>query len=209
MKIAARVPDLWLDVFSGPKWPKCSFYAPDPKAKIFFEISQFHWISSHDSWENEALFVKIGASSLNQWRDMSAWAQQVAQIANVVSKPQLPSKIFFEIFKKNFEEAVYFLPLSSQKFLVPISSTSEGWKAALTLEPPPYDSGKKTMSCLWILEVGFWTYRWIYLGPKMWFLGPRPQSWDIFWDFTAIWLSIHLIILHKMRSCLWKLKPGF
>ena len=33
----------------------------------------------------------------------------------------------------HFEEAVYFLPLSSQKFLV---LTSEGWKAESTLEPP-------------------------------------------------------------------------
>ena len=34
------------------------------------------------------------------------------------------------------EEAVYFLPFSSQKFLVLILSTSEGWKAESTLEPP-------------------------------------------------------------------------
>ena len=36
----------------------------------------------------------------------------------------------------NFEEAVYFLPLSSQKSLVLILLTSEGWKAESTLEPP-------------------------------------------------------------------------
>ena len=36
----------------------------------------------------------------------------------------------------HFEEAVYFLSLSSQKFLVLILSTSEGWKAESTLEPP-------------------------------------------------------------------------
>ena len=35
----------------------------------------------------------------------------------------------------HFEEAVYFLPLSSQKFLVLILSTSEGRKAESTLEP--------------------------------------------------------------------------
>ena len=34
-----------------------------------------------------------------------------------------------------FEEAVYFLPFSSQKLLVLILSTSEGWKAESTLEP--------------------------------------------------------------------------
>ena len=35
-----------------------------------------------------------------------------------------------------FKEAVYFLPLSSQKSLVFIWSTLEGWKAELTLEVP-------------------------------------------------------------------------
>ena len=34
----------------------------------------------------------------------------------------------------HFEEAVYFLPLSSQKFLVLILSNSEEWKAGSTLE---------------------------------------------------------------------------
>ena len=35
-----------------------------------------------------------------------------------------------------FEEAVYFITLISQKFLVLFLSTSEGWKAESTLEPP-------------------------------------------------------------------------
>ena len=35
-----------------------------------------------------------------------------------------------------FEEAVYFLPLSSQKSLVLILSISEGWTAESALEPP-------------------------------------------------------------------------
>ena len=42
----------------------------------------------------------------------------------------------------HFEEAVYFLPLSSLKFLVLILSTSERWKAESTLEPPSgFDHG--------------------------------------------------------------------
>ena len=36
----------------------------------------------------------------------------------------------------HFEEAVYLLPLSSQKFLVLILLTLEGWKAESTLELP-------------------------------------------------------------------------
>ena len=36
----------------------------------------------------------------------------------------------------HFKEAVYFLPFSSQKFLILILSISEGWKAESTLEPP-------------------------------------------------------------------------
>ena len=37
--------------------------------------------------------------------------------------------------QSHFREAIYFLPLSSQKFLAVILSTSEGWKAESTLEP--------------------------------------------------------------------------
>ena len=37
--------------------------------------------------------------------------------------------------QNHYEEAVYFLQLSSQKFLVLIWSTSEGSKAESTLEP--------------------------------------------------------------------------
>ena len=38
--------------------------------------------------------------------------------------------------QSNYKEAVYFLPLSSQKSLVIILSTLEGWKTESTLEPP-------------------------------------------------------------------------
>ena len=38
--------------------------------------------------------------------------------------------------QSHFEEAVYFLPLSSHKLLVLILPTSKGWKDESTLEPP-------------------------------------------------------------------------
>ena len=39
MKIVAVPLDIWLNTFPGPKWPKRSFWVPNPKAKKFFEIS--------------------------------------------------------------------------------------------------------------------------------------------------------------------------
>ena len=41
----------------------------------------------------------------------------------------------------------------------------------------------------------------------MYFLGPRPQGQKFFEILWFYW--IHLMILEKMRSCLWKLEPGF
>ena len=49
----------------------------------------------------------------------------------------------------HFEEAVYFLPFISQKFLILILLTSEGWKAELTLEPPSgFEHGTPGMDIL-------------------------------------------------------------
>ena len=42
----------------------------------------------------------------------------------------------------HFQEAVYFLPFSSQKFLVLILPTTGGWKAQSALKPPSgFESG--------------------------------------------------------------------
>ena len=38
VKIGVRIPDLWLDTSSGPKWPKFSLQTPGPTGKTFFEI---------------------------------------------------------------------------------------------------------------------------------------------------------------------------
>ena len=37
--------------------------------------------------------------------------------------------------QSNYEKTVYFLPLSTQKYLVLISSNLDGWKVESTLEP--------------------------------------------------------------------------
>ena len=66
VKVGARVPKLRLDT-SGPKWPKFSLQATDPKAKVFFGISRFYLC--YDSVKNEVLFVKIGARILDLWLD--------------------------------------------------------------------------------------------------------------------------------------------
>ena len=42
-EIGGRVLELWLDTPFGPKWPKCSFYAPDPKVTTFLDILWFYW----------------------------------------------------------------------------------------------------------------------------------------------------------------------
>ena len=54
------------------------------------------------------------------------------------------------------KETVYFLPLNPLEFLVLILSTSEGWKAELTLEPP---SGFE----LETLDSSNFTKKWILL----------------------------------------------
>ena len=109
---------------------------------------------------------------------------------NEVSRPQAPRSIFFFFF-----EISWFY-----------------WIHLLILE--------KIRSCLWKLQLGFWTYgfipmNWyIWLGvssdpkwPKFSFWAPDPKVKTF---FEILWFClIYLMILEKMRSCLWKLKLGF
>ena len=39
VKIRGRLQELSLDTPFVPKWPKCSFYAPDSREAIYFKIS--------------------------------------------------------------------------------------------------------------------------------------------------------------------------
>ena len=54
------------------------FLGPSPQGQDIFFRFMILLDSSHDSWENEALLVKIGARVLNLWLDMSSgpkWPQ--------------------------------------------------------------------------------------------------------------------------------------
>ena len=53
--------------------------------------------------------------------------------------------------ESHFEEVVHFLPLSSQKFLVLILSTWEGWKAESTLKPPTVFVPAKNYASLYLM----------------------------------------------------------
>ena len=70
---------------------------------------------------------------------------------------------------------------------------------------------EKVRSCLWILELWFWTYDWIcLLVPSGQDLVSRPWAPRSRHFFEILWFYwIHIIILEKVRSCLWILEPGF
>ena len=74
------------NVVSRPQVPRSRHFS---RFYIIFLLN-----SSHDSWENEALLVKIGARVIqNLWLDMSsAWVQSDP---NLVSRPQAPSSRHF------------------------------------------------------------------------------------------------------------------
>ena len=94
VKIAARVLDVWLDTFSGPKWPKCSFWVLKPQGQEFFWDFMILLDSSHDSWENDGLFVKIAAMALDIWLDTS-FGPKWPKCSFWVPDPKV--KKFFEI----------------------------------------------------------------------------------------------------------------
>ena len=66
---------------------------------------------------------------------------------------------------------------------------------------------EKMRSCLWKLQLGFWTYGLIrLLGPS----GPNVVSkaqtpWSFFLGFSCFYW-IHPMIQEKIKSCLWKLE---
>ena len=41
LKIGAMILDLWLDMPSRPKWPKCGLLVPDPRSIYFLRFHDF------------------------------------------------------------------------------------------------------------------------------------------------------------------------
>ena len=87
--------------------------------------------------------------------------------------------------ESHFEEAVYLLSLSYQKFLVLISSTSAGWKAESTLEP----------------LIGF-----EHGTPGLKFYCPRTLTWlcegydCIVFTYNCMFLSSHMRVLEWVHT---------
>ena len=68
---------------------------------------------------------------------------------------------------EHYEEAVYFLPLSFQKFLVLIWSTSEIWKAVSTypsdFEPLILKKCKKSKKCMLVVKIDDFYLKFVIL----------------------------------------------
>ena len=77
--------------------------------------SQAHVFNFLRTWSN---FKKLSIHKKNFMVPFHGWSSAASRL------------------ESQFEEAVYFIQLSFQKFLILLLVTSEGWKAKSTLEPP-------------------------------------------------------------------------
>ena len=117
--------------------PGCVEFFKDVKVIEMHMISGQHNVptvaSSMDHvkqcYANKMKMSKPNALSTVSGQLMSSKRKTTASWPLFMDRVQLPQVYSY------FEEGVYFLPLSSQKFLVLILLTSEGWKAELILEP--------------------------------------------------------------------------
>ena len=90
VKIGVRIPDLcWIHLL-GPSGPNLVSRPQDPRARHFLRFNIL-LDSSHDSWENEVLLVKIGDRVLDLRLDMSSGPSS----PNLVSRSQAPRSRHF------------------------------------------------------------------------------------------------------------------
>ena len=71
LEIGASVPDLWLGSLLGQSRRGAVSRVQTPTSINFLRF-MIVLNSSHDFWENEVLFVKIGARLLDSWLDTSS-----------------------------------------------------------------------------------------------------------------------------------------
>ena len=135
------------------------FFQVDCWGKVnIFNITQSFWIGLYS--KSELWFLSLGistykvsktkssvdtVSSSNHFtRALWSWVKQntpYLDAFHAVLRISRKYLLFLDGVQlpqgySHFEEAVYFLPVSSQKFLVLILPTSEGWKAESILESP-------------------------------------------------------------------------
>ena len=115
---------------------------------------------SHDSWENKSCLGKL---------ELGFWTYSLICLPgpsgpNIVSGPQTPRSKYFLRFH-NF-----------------IDSSHDSWENVVLFVK---------------IEARFWTYMsWCIFRTQgqvaqIYFLGPRPQGPDIFWDFIILLNSSH------------------
>ena len=150
---------IWLDTSSGPKWPRCSF-----RVNKFFEISWFYWI-------HLIILDKMMPclSQLQLW----FWSYGLIRLLgpsgpDVVSGSQTPRSKWWLVCEVGATVMDVWLTTSSGpkwpkcSFQVPDTNVKKYfdiswfyWIHLMILE--------KMMSCLWKLQLWFWTYMAWYL----------------------------------------------
>ena len=94
------------------------------------------------SWRHNILYISFPVKYF-LFDSSQVKRSLTCSIKNVVKKKKKIMTLFYgwgstvsKLQMSHYGETVYFLPRITQEFLAVIWSTSEGWKAELTLEPP-------------------------------------------------------------------------
>ena len=222
-EVGATVMDVWLTTSSGPKWPKCSFQVPDTNVKIYFDISWFYWIQL-------MIFVKM-----KLW----FWTYGLIRLLgpsgpDVISGSQTPRSKFF----LRFHELIGFISWFLSKWWPICENCSYGsghmpWYVFWAQVAQMWFTGPRAQgqNIFWDFIIWFdlshgssendglffkiaatalniWLdtsfgHKW----PKYSFQVADPKGKIFFEIYWFYW--IHLMILEKMMSCLWKLHVWF
>ena len=169
---------------------------PRPKSQGHFWDIITLLDSSHDSWENEVLFLKIGAMALDLWLDMSS-GPKCSKCGFLGPDPKSRYFLRFHDFIgfiwwflkkwgplcKNWSQdpgltaaCIFWAHVTQIKFVEPRPQGQDIFWDFMILLDSSHDSSENEV-CFWKLELGIWTYGLTRLfGP----IGPivvsRPQT---------------------------------